>query len=360
MKQLLFDILPIDFVIDNSKLYLNKKYEYILDQLKYEVTSILNKDSLSSLKEKAKQSSIEDNPINWYCLNVLGSLIQLNPSIDKIEFINKVIEQADTGQNVLNVSIYDYESNGFQYNIPLDINNVLNLNFDGIETFNEIDQYEKWESVFIKALETIRSVNLQVLFDINPLVKSILVIKTEGESHGSMSPKSLTGTVYLPQLEDSTLVAECFVHECLHQYLYRLEHISSLFNNNDGLDELYYSPWKDEPRPLIMVLHGAFVFTGVMMFYHELCKKKLPDNFIKTFKERISYRGSQVGIALDVLSSNNKLTKFGNDILQILENYLIEIKRSDYYDDSIEIDEVLDHLNQYSTKSYKHVSVQGV
>ena len=109
------------------------------------------------------------------------------------------------------------------------------------------------------------------------MVKNVLVIESKDDSHGSMSPKNIMGSVYLPDVEDSTLIAECFIHECLHQYLYRLDHVSSIFNNNEGNEELYYSPWKEEPRPLNMVLHGAFVFTGVMLFYHELCKKDLSE-----------------------------------------------------------------------------------
>lgn len=357
MKQLLFDILPLEFVLENSKIYLNKKYEYTLSKLNKEVRSKLSETSLISLATKAKNNQIEDNPISWYCLNVLKSLSLFEPALNKIDFIKNVIEQVDTGQNVLDIANYDYESNGFRYKIPVDLDRILSLKFDGINTLDKIEQYENWELAFIKALEIIRSINLQVLYDINPLVSNILVIKTQGESHGSMSPKSLTGTVYLPELQDSTLIAECFVHECLHQYLYRLEHVSSLFIDNEGLNELYYSPWKNEPRPLIMVLHGAFVFTGVLMFYHELCHKDLPDEFIKVFKERIAYRCSQVKIALDVLASNNKLTKFGNDIVQILETQIIELKKSSFYDDSLEIDVVLDHLNQFSTKNYKHVSI---
>jgi HEXXH motif-containing protein len=121
---------------------------------------------------------------------------------------------------------------------------ILELSYGNYKIFNKIYSYENWDSNFIKALEIIRSVNLQLLYKINPLVYNILVIESQDESHGSMSPKSLTGTIFLPDVEDSTLIAECFVHECLHQYLYRFEHVSSFFENKDGLDELYYKPWE--------------------------------------------------------------------------------------------------------------------
>ena len=93
------------------------------------------------------------------------------------------------------------------------------------------------------------------------------------------------------------------------------------------------------------------------MFYIELSKKDLPLKYINTFKDRIIYRYSQVNLALNVLSNNNKFTKFGNDILGILRSYSDEIANSEYCDQSIHIDNVLEHFSKFSKKDYKHVSI---
>jgi hypothetical protein len=357
MKELLFDILPIDFVLEKSKNYLNKNYQYLIGELKRNAQYAIYEHYLIKLESLAIENKIEDSPINWYFLDVLRSLKLNLPDVNKGKLILTLFKKVALGDNEIGFLDYCFESNGFVYNIPLNLVDKLELKYGNYKIFNNISSYEAWDSSFIKALEIVRSVNLQLLYDINPLVKNISVIESQGESHGSMSPKSIMGSVFLPEIDDSTLIAECFIHECLHQYLYRLEHVSNLFENTDGIDELYYSPWKDEPRPLIMVLHGAFVFTGVIMFYIELSKKDLPTKYINTFKERIVYRYTQVNLALNVLSNNNKFTKFGNDILDILRSYVDEIGNSEYLDNSTQIDNVLEHFSKFSKKDYKHVTI---
>jgi hypothetical protein len=357
MKELLFDILPIDFVLERSKNYLNKNYQYIIGELKQNSQYTIYELYFKRLETLAEHNKIDDSPLNWYFLDVLRSLKLNIPDITKSNLILSLFKKVALGENEIGLSDFQFESNGFSYNIPLNLVDKLELKYGNNKIIKHITSYENWDSNFIKALEIVRSVNLQLLYDINPLVKNILVIESQGESHGSMSPKSIMGSVFLPEIDDSTLISECFIHECLHQYLYRLEHVSNFFENNDGLEEFYYSPWKDEPRPLIMVLHGAFVFTGVIMFYIELSKKDLPAKFINLFKERIIYRYTQVNIAINVLKNNNKFTKFGNDIFEILESYVDEIAHSEYCDNLLQIDNVLEHYSKFSKKDYKHVTV---
>jgi hypothetical protein len=357
MKELLFDILPIDFVLERSKNYLNKNYQYIIGKLMQNSQYTIYEFYLKKLETLAEHNNIDESPINWYFLDVLRSLKLNMPDITKSNLILALFKKVVLGDNEIGLSDFQFESNGFNYNIPLNLVDKLELKYGNYKIINHITSYQNWDSYFIKALEIVRSVNLQLLYDINPLVKNILVIESQGESHGSMSPKSIMGSVFLPEIDDSILISECFIHECLHQYLYRLEHVSNFFENNDGLEEFYYSPWKDEPRPLIMVLHGAFVFTGVIMFYIELSKKDLPTKFINLFKERIFYRYTQVNIAINVLKKNNKFTKFGNDIFEILESYVDEIAHSDYCDNSLQIDNVLEHYSKFSKKDYKHANI---
>ena len=47
----------------------------------------------------------------------------------------------------------------------------------------------------------------------------------------STSPDIL-GQLYLPYINDATNLAECFLHECMHQYLYRIDSIDSIFKND--------------------------------------------------------------------------------------------------------------------------------
>jgi hypothetical protein len=148
------------------------------------------------------------------------------------------------------------------------------------------------------------------------------------------------------------------VHESLHQYLYRLEHLSPLFVGDNGIKEIYYSPWKEEPRPLIMVLHGAFVFAGVVLFYYELLKNKIKPEFADEFNFRLANRITQVEIALEVLSKTNHLTEFGNSLLNILIDYMKEVKTNVSFNESLIENQIYHHKKMYSTLDYLHVSTQ--
>jgi HEXXH motif-containing protein len=55
-------------------------------------------------------------------------------------------------------------------------------------------------------------------------------------------------------------LAEAIVHEYFHNELFLHQESAELF---DTRDELYYSPWRDDARPLNGLFHGAFVFTAV-------------------------------------------------------------------------------------------------
>jgi HEXXH motif-containing protein len=85
-----------------------------------------------------------------------------------------------------------------------------------------------------------------------------------GQSFASASNEDVLGYVYLPAISTPLDVAECLVHEAMHQKLFRLESVVPLFEADSPKTESFYSPWRKDSRPLIMVLHGCYVFTFVV------------------------------------------------------------------------------------------------
>ena len=235
--------------------------------------------------------------------------------------------------------------------IPKNLVKILEVNYDSWKVFEDEGSYLKWNDNFKKAVELVDSVDSQSLNTIGTIIKYLLVLKSQGDAHGSMSPQNITGTVFLPDTEDYTLIAECLVHEGLHNYLYRLEHCQPIFNKNEGTVEKYYSPWKDFARPLTMVIHGAFVFTGVIIFYHDLIKRNIIDGYGDTFEDRIVYRLQQVYLAIDVLEKNNHLTDFGKSILSLMKESLEEIK-GDYNGFGILNENIEEHVKKFSDKNF--------
>ena len=103
------------------------------------------------------------------------------------------------------------------------------------------------------------------------LLKSIYIIESEDkEIDISYSHPSIPFSIFLSICEDSSVisslrVAESILHESMHLKLTLLENIIPLVYSNTG--NVFFSPWRDEKRPAHGVLHGLFVFRGILDFF---------------------------------------------------------------------------------------------
>ncbi len=68
-------------------------------------------------------------------------------------------------------------------------------------------------------------------------------------------------------------LADTVIHEMAHGRLFALEDGGTFFDEAacDPLtDERYYSPWRDDPRPLRGVLHGVYVYVPVCVYWQRV------------------------------------------------------------------------------------------
>ncbi|MEU1570607.1 HEXXH motif domain-containing protein [Streptomyces collinus] len=67
---------------------------------------------------------------------------------------------------------------------------------------------------------------------------------------------------------DSELAcAAAVAHELQHSKLSALAHLFPLLEESAGPQQLFYAPWRDDPRPLRGMLQGIYAFTGVTRFW---------------------------------------------------------------------------------------------
>ena len=151
------------------------------------------------------------------------------------------------------------------------------------------------------------------------LSPAALALHTGGTSFGSSSPQEVMGLIFLPGVADPYDLAECLLHESLHQKLYRVEEGAPLFQDGKDEQEIYYSPWRSDGRPLRMLVHGAYVFAGVSHFWRESFDRlTMPDD-----RENASfhcyYRAKQAAIAMGVVRRHDFRTDIGMKISEIIE-----------------------------------------
>jgi hypothetical protein len=82
----------------------------------------------------------------------------------------------------------------------------------------------------------------------------------------SCSAQQFWGAV-LCSLDGEICLVETLVHEFSHNVLYALMDQHGILADDCPKQEIYYSPWRADARPLSGVLHAVFVFERVAEFY---------------------------------------------------------------------------------------------
>jgi HEXXH motif-containing protein len=91
------------------------------------------------------------------------------------------------------------------------------------------------------------------------------VTTTDLSVHRSYTRPNLMGVIYLSLALNSVILAEAVVHEFYHSVLHLVMAAENVLDL--GLDEKFYSPWRDDPRPLEGLFHAIYVSSGVARFY---------------------------------------------------------------------------------------------
>lgn len=113
------------------------------------------------------------------------------------------------------------------------------------------------------------------------LIKTIQVLRSpDPEIDVSYSHPTVPFSVFVTVGEDcsaisSLRVAESLLHEAMHLKLTLIEQEVPLVQPNS--QSQFYSPWREELRPIQGVLHGMFVFAAVRNFYKAIIPKLVQD-----------------------------------------------------------------------------------
>jgi HEXXH motif-containing protein len=124
-----------------------------------------------------------------------------------------------------------------------------------------------FRTMLAEAVDWIAAVDPDVWHQMENTIKSYVPIQTNDASvHRSFTVDGLTGVMFLSESINYSLLAEAMVHEFYHTVLHIVGETEDMFGSVDP-NEKFYSPWRDDPRPLSGLLHAVYVFSGVVDFY---------------------------------------------------------------------------------------------
>lgn len=132
------------------------------------------------------------------------------------------------------------------------------------------------------------------------------------------------------------MMGEVLVHEYRHNLLHALEAMTGLFLPDSPRDAVYYSPWRDDPRPLHGILHAIFTFSGVVAYYLGLLENvEQPANNERAARRRTCAHTARLRLGLDQMNAA-RLTPFGAGLVKGIEgqvrNFETRVKRFEGHD----------------------------
>jgi hypothetical protein len=105
------------------------------------------------------------------------------------------------------------------------------------------------------------------------------------------------------------------VHEMSHNLLFSMQDMDPLLDptsHGEGWQsEHYYSPWRDDPRPLNGILHAVFVFSRVAKFWLALIDKVESHPLQDLAKRRLAALSIQLPLAWHSLNAQGVFTNTG-------------------------------------------------
>ncbi|MEU3465789.1 HEXXH motif domain-containing protein [Streptomyces sp. NPDC006733] len=135
----------------------------------------------------------------------------------------------------------------------------------------------------------------------------------------SMTVGDAFGGIVASEPDDAVQLAVTLVHEFQHTKLGGLLHLAPLCTTGpDAEAELFYAPWRDDPRPLEGLLQGIYAFAGVTRFWHAHRRADDPDTAALAQFEFALWR-AQVGHTLRTVHRHERLTPLGLRFLDLLD-----------------------------------------
>jgi hypothetical protein len=127
----------------------------------------------------------------------------------------------------------------------------------------DLDEIKKEMPIFLDAFNLIQDYWPEMASNISTTIRSIHVVKSpHHDRHMSCTSDQFFGSI-LTSTGDQYQLAEAIVHEYSHNLLNMIIMSGEVFDGPIPKEEIYYSPWRDDPRHISGVLHAVFVFTNV-------------------------------------------------------------------------------------------------
>ncbi|HYQ62890.1 aKG-HExxH-type peptide beta-hydroxylase [Actinophytocola sp.] len=186
------------------------------------------------------------------------------------------------------------------------------------------DESAEWHKLVDEAWDVLTLNHPRYARELAAGLRMLVPIEPDVETVGA-SASAAFGGVGLSLNQSATEFAESLVHELQHS---KLNALLALVKLTDGDDcARHFAPWRDDPRPLIGVVHGVYAFTcGIEFWLAQEPTAQEPEARHIAFE--VAFRRAQVRRALDTLTASEQLTRPGTALVDAVSTRLAICEQS--------------------------------
>jgi HEXXH motif-containing protein len=127
---------------------------------------------------------------------------------------------------------------------------------------------EHWEAMVRDAWRLLCEHHHQVSEEVEEIVLTLTPLSYQETDQRSATSRECFGCVAASRPANGVLLALTLAHEVQHAKLTALLDLVHLLDRDRSTGRtLYYAPWREDPRPLGSLLHGAYAHLGVAAFW---------------------------------------------------------------------------------------------
>lgn len=172
-------------------------------------------------------------------------------------------------------------------------------------------EFAEWHKLLDEAWDVLTLNHPRHARELAAGLRMLVPIEPDRGVVGASAPAAFGG-VGLSVNQSATEFAEALVHELQHSKLNALLELVKLTDGDDCARHL--APWKDDPRPLIGIVHGVYAFTCGVEFWLAQ-EPTAQEHEIRHIAFDIAFRRAQVRRALGALTESGQLTRPGEALV---------------------------------------------
>jgi HEXXH motif-containing protein len=154
------------------------------------------------------------------------------------------------------------------------------------------------------------------------LIRLIALKPSRLGDYSNISHSDLPGSFVVTVANDPYLMADFFIHEFHHNRFFFVEELGAFFTQaRDNLMTVndYYSPFREDLRPLHGIFHGLYVYLAVWRFYFAVYRSGETSGLQRAaVSEQVALISTQLAIAVSQLRRYARFSRLGAKLFEAM------------------------------------------